>query len=101
MKLTDLDPRYFVKDGSTHPVGITFDCPCCVGTARAVRLAIALHLDGTNFDPEPANPQQLPSNEIVWTIAGGATFADISITPSIDASKDKHWHGFITNGEIR
>lgn len=31
----------------------------------------------------------------------GDDFETLSITPSIDASAAKHWHGFITNGEIR
>lgn len=101
MRLADLEPRYFVIGDSKQPVGITFECPCCAGKETSVRLAIALHMDGTNFDPDPANPQQLPSNELVWTIISGSSFGDISITPSIDASKSGHWHGFITNGEIR
>lgn len=25
----------------------------------------------------------------------------LTLTPSVDASKHGHWHGFITNGEIR
>jgi hypothetical protein len=101
VKLTDLDPRYYVVGTNPHPVGITFDCPCCNGSDRAVRLAIALHLDGTNFDPDPDNPQQFASGEKVWTIAGGDSFADLSVTPSVDASNTGHWHGFITNGEIQ
>jgi hypothetical protein len=101
MKLTDLDPRYYVNGIHPHPVGITFDCPCCKGSARAVRLAIALHLDGTNFDPDPSNPQQFAAGETIWTIAAGDSFSDISVTPSVDASKNGHWHGFITGGEIK
>jgi hypothetical protein len=31
----------------------------------------------------------------------GDTFNSISLSPSIDASKAGHWHGYITNGEIR
>lgn len=95
MKLTDLDPRWYTVRGSR--VGMTFDCPHCAGGSR---LAVALHLDGTNMDPDPANPQQFEAGEHVWTITGGAGFADMSLTPSIDASSSGHWHGHITDGEI-
>lgn len=101
MRLLDLEPRYFVRGEGQEPVGISFDCPCCVGKGNQSRLAIAIHLDGTNFDPDPDNPQQFQSGETVWTITGGSTFADISLDPSVDASKSGHWHGHITNGEIR
>lgn len=101
MNLVDLDPRYFVRGSSSEPIGISFDCPCCKGTERASRLAIALHLDGTNFDPDPSNPQQFATGETIWAIAGGDNFSNISVTPSVDASQHGHWHGFITNGEIK
>lgn len=101
MRLVDLDPRYFVRKEGGHPVGITFDCPCCVGTPRGSRLAIALHMDGTNFDPDPANAQQFETGDTVWTITAGDDFTNLSVTPSVDASDAGHWHGYITNGEIR
>lgn len=44
----------------------------------------------------------------VWTITGtkqrnsnSIGFHDTTVTPSIDASASGHWHGHITNGEIR
>lgn len=98
MKLLDLDPRYFTCGKSDQPVGISFDCPHCHETGQ--RLAIAIHMDGTNFDPDPANPQQFPSNECIWNVAGGDSFENLSLSPSIDASASGHWHGFVTNGEI-
>ena len=79
-------------------MGISFDCPHCSETGQ--RLAIAIHMDGTNFDPDPDNPQQFATDERVWTISGGETFENLSLTPSVDASASGHWHGFITNGEI-
>lgn len=97
MRLIDLEPRYFECNGCR--VGITFACPHCHETGQQ-RLAIALHMDGTNFDPDPANPQQFAAGEVVWTIAGGDSFENLSLTPSVDAGKSGHWHGFITNGEI-
>lgn len=55
MRLLDLEPRWFsVKGDQRH--GMTFNCPHC--PVSGSRLAIALHLDGTNFDPDPANDQQ-------------------------------------------
>jgi hypothetical protein len=100
MRLIDLEPRYFVVGESDTPHGITFDCPCCVGKENGSRLAIALHMDGTNFDPDPSNPQQFETGETVWTITSGDSFANLSLSPSVDASKAGHWHGFITNGQI-
>jgi hypothetical protein len=99
VKFTDLEPRYFVRGQSEQPVGITFACPHCPDSGT--RLAIAIHLDGTNFDPDPSDPQQFETDEHVWTITGGSTFDDLSLSPSVDASKSGHWHGFITGGEAR
>lgn len=98
MKLTDLEPRYFRAGTSEQPVGITFDCPHCHETGQ--RLAIAIHMDGTGIDPDPANPQQFPADERIWTVSGGDSFENLSLSPSVDASASGHWHGFITNGEI-
>lgn len=97
MKLIDLEPRWFCAATGDHPVGFSFDCPCC----RKVRLAIAVHLDGTALDPEPNMIQVIPANEKVWTVAGGSSFDDVSLMPSVDASSSGHWHGFITNGEVK
>jgi len=37
---------------------------------------------------------------MAWSIAGILP-AELTVTPSIDASASGHWHGRITNGEIR
>ena len=46
--------------------------------------------------------------EMSWNISGhipddpkAAFIDDLTVTPSIDASASGHWHGFITNGEVR
>ncbi len=96
MRLTDLEPRFFSVAGSI--VGITFGCPHCHETGQ--RLAIAIHMDGTSIDPDPDNPQQFPTNEKIWSITGGGSFEDLSLSPSIDASNSGHWHGHISTGEI-
>jgi hypothetical protein len=102
MKLTDLEPRFFVVgQAGGQPHGITFDCPHCVGNEHGSRLAIALHMDGTNFDPDPQNPQQFETGETIWTITGGDSFDNLSLSPSVDASESGHWHGHITNGEVQ
>jgi hypothetical protein len=99
MKLTDLDPRYFCVGSQDNIVGITFACPHCPNSGS--RLAIALHMDGTNFDPDPENPQQFVTGDTVWTIASGDSFENLSLTPSVDASSSGHWHGYITGGEVK
>ncbi len=99
MRLTDLEPRFFVVGDSPHPVGITFKCPHCPNSGQ--RLAIAIHMDGTNFDPDPENDQQFRTDEKVWTVTGGDSFENLSLSPSIDASSSGHWHGYVTDGEAR
>jgi hypothetical protein len=39
-------------------------------------------------------------DDMAWVISS-QDFATMSVTPSLDASASGHWHGFITNGEIR
>lgn len=95
MKLSDLDPRWYSVTGDARH-GMTFECPHCLGTGA--RLAIALHVDGTNFDPDPTSRQQFAADERVWQIVAGTGFDDISLSPSVDASASGHWHGFITGG---
>lgn len=96
MRLMDLEPRYYEEGGQI--LGITFACPHCAPTGQ--RLAIAVHLDGTNMDPDPGNPQQWAAGENVWQIAGGDSFENLSLSPSVDVSARGHWHGHITNGDI-
>lgn len=75
-------------------VGITFDCPCCAGKTRlGVLFVQEIDRDG------------LP-NDVHWSREGikwnreGDTFETLSLTPSIDASKWGHWHGFVKQGWI-
>lgn len=37
----------------------------------------------------------------IWDLQGQDDFATLTLSPSIDASKSGHWHGFIVQGEIR
>lgn len=100
MRLIDLDPRWYSSGRPNNRVGFTFECPCQACAGRGTRLAVAVHLDGTNLDPDPENPQQFPAGEHVWTMAAGDSFENLSLTPSVDASGSGHWHGHITAGEI-
>ena len=110
MKLTDLDPRWLERDG--RRIGFTFLCPCC----RKDRLtALAEH---TPFREQvkimhaamcsvPEDEDDWPINwvpakaDFAWSLSNFDSFATMTVTPSIDASKSGNWHGFITNGEIR
>jgi hypothetical protein len=98
VKLADLNPRWYVAKEGGPDVGLTFDCPCCGGK---VRLAVPFHADGADMDPEPEVPNGFAAPPYVWTLHSSQDFATLTLTPSVDASKAGHWHGFITDGEIR
>ena len=103
MRLAELEPRWVTgirgkfpeAEGKRGHIGLTFLCPHC----RTQRLGIL-------FDP-PID------DDVLWLFASwspflgdrwqreGETFDSISLTPSIDASESGHWHGFITDGEIK
>jgi hypothetical protein len=74
VRLTELQPRWGT-DGTRR--WLSFLCPCC----RRQRLSVPLGDGG-------------------WR-ASGDTFEAMTLTPSVDASKEGHWHGHITNGETR
>jgi hypothetical protein len=79
-------------------MGFTFDCPHCPANDRH-RLSVAVHQDGL-IDPEPDNPK-CSTPGYVSSMTDGENWDTLSLIPSVDASKSGHWHGFITNGEIR
>lgn len=94
MKLTDLDPNWFTTDPGRHGMGITLLCPCKPGCDTHLGVWFANPIDGG----PPAPPECLPKPRWQRT---GETFETMSLTPSVDASASGHWHGFITNGEVR
>lgn len=113
MKLTELEPRWLIKEGQR--VGFIFRSPtrqqcwqsCFVASPprREQRALFAETLEpGDHDDSEYGRPDvQGCSEGTHWTIVGGidqADFASISVTPSLDGSAGGNWHGFITNGEI-
>jgi hypothetical protein len=93
VRLTELAPRWLGMEGR-HGMGISFTCPHCHGKAGLQqRLAIGFH---NPLDGKP--PYSFPGF-LLWQ-REGETFDDLSISPSVDASRSGHWHGFIRNGEI-
>lgn len=89
MRLVDLEPRWSTEYGDNrHGLGITFLCPCCLKT----RIGVAFS------NPVDGGP---PSSRVLKWQRTGDTFETLSLSPSLDASRQGHWHGFITNGEVR
>jgi hypothetical protein len=113
MKLADLRPTWIALAGRDGQ-GIVFDCPCCVGTPRALRLAVAFAnpLDGR--EPIGLNPAVL--RPVLWPTGTegaavvppgthwqrtGADFDSMTLHPSVDASPAGHWHGWVNCGLVR
>lgn len=103
MKLTELNPRWcldadiwvcgtLVHDENRNGMGLTFQCPCCVGTTRATRLGIFFD---NPVDGKPATDD----SPLRWTRSGD-DFDSLTLIPSVDVSKSGHWHGYITNGNV-
>lgn len=104
MRLTDLDPHWYAFEGR-HGQGLDFDCPHCPeGNRTKLAIAFANPLDGG--PPEPPRdftfPDGTKGRTVYWQRTGD-TFETLTLTPSVDAQSHGvgHWHGFITNGEIR
>ena len=110
MRLTELDPRWW-GDGHRE-LGVSFLCPHC----RSVRLGIAFANPRDGGPPSPiVSDNGMPKcirdhvheqgtfdvpPGFLWQRTGDA-FDTMSLTPSVDASKSGHWHGFVTDGEVR
>lgn len=109
MRLTDLDPRWAcdadIVVGGIHQhfesrlgMAVSFECPHCVerekttGNRAVQRLAVwfANPVDGL---PPTDDAKHLWQRQ-------GETFDTLTLSPSIDASSDGHWHGFIRNGGV-
>lgn len=104
MRLVDLDPMFYADQGR-HGMGITFECPHCPEGQR-IRLGVAFENPVDGGTPEPKRMVTFPDGhrqESVRWQRTGDTFETLTLTPSVDAASHGvgHWHGFITNGEIR
>lgn len=99
MKLTDLDPHWLVLEEGGPRVGLTFHCPHCPESGQ--RLAVCFHHDGKAAaeDGYILAHRGADDTQHIWDLAGQDDFSTLTLSPSIDASKSGHWHGFITNGE--
>lgn len=108
MRLTELHPRWgadydiligghVVHDENRVGMGLTFRCPHCVraGVETPTRLGVFFV---NPVDGKPHTDDQ--DLQHLWTRTG-TSFEDLTLTPSIDASAHGHWHGYLTNGEIR
>jgi hypothetical protein len=99
VRLTELNPRWYVLPAGGPKIGLTFDCPHC----RTERLGVAFHHTGREA-MEDAELHTHGQNGPIWLISGdsdGYSFEHLSLSPSIDASAVGHWHGFITDGEVK
>lgn len=100
MKLTDLDPKWIMKDGKR--IGFTFISPTDPKWRQSCFLASPPTREQWDIFEDDDVQGCTPGTH--WTIADGidnADFASLSVTPSIDGSAGGLWHGFITTGEIR
>ena len=100
MKLTDLDPRWLGE----HV--FAFLCPHCRKvylTCKDVQMSFHNQRELAEAQLLPATGPQylsvLTVEQQAWCVSS-RDFATMTVTPSIDASKSGHWHGFIRNGEI-
>ena len=94
MRLTELDPRWVgIRDVHLR-YALSFLCPHC----KEIRLVIRFkpYMDPDNWGESLV---EIDPKYHVWTRTG-ENFETLTLSPSIDASADKHWHGFITNGNI-
>lgn len=97
MKLTELDPRWFAETAGAPRIGLTFDCPCC----RRERLGVRFHRSAPKMLPDASTKTHTPGRaRNIWQITSAEDFAVLTLTPSLDASKYGHWHGFIRDGEV-
>lgn len=103
MRLIDLNPRWFVLEEGGQILGLSFKCPHCHAlnpSSERERLGIVFHHQGREALEDQYILARAPDTKHIWTITG-TTFEELTLTPSIDASHLGHWHGFITNGDIR
>lgn len=93
MTLLELNPKWVTQKEGRQGMGISFDCPCC----HKQRLVVMFKnpLDGL----DSFNDSNYVDKTVTW-IREGDTFETLTLNPSVDASKHKHWHGFIKNGQI-
>ena len=95
LRLVDLAPHWYCLEEGGLRVGLTFECPHC----RTQRLGVTFHEKGQEAITDPYIHAHSDA-KFIWTKTGDS-FENLTLFPSVDASKTGHWHGWITNGEIR
>lgn len=102
MRLTELEPRWLTSDV------FSFKCPHCREVTllcKRIPLSFREQVKLVNSVPEDEDDWPIdfvPMKEsFSWIFTPGCPFDVLTVSPSIDASASGHWHGFITNGEIR
>ena len=107
MKLTDLHPRWAAEKDAPPDAkqGVSFLCPHCALTGGSQRIAVWFtpticgNTPVTNLaQAQASHPEH--HHFLEWQRPGGETFETLTLSPSIDASKSGHWHGFIRGGEV-
>lgn len=106
MRLTELEPRWI------HRNVFVFLCPHCRKVMLACKnVEMSLKDQSKLFEKEFGKDWNMmivrADPDCSWAITGStpadpraAFIGDLTVTPSVDASKSGHWHGHITNGEI-
>jgi hypothetical protein len=101
-RLAALAPEWIVRDG--REVGISFACPVCsqwgaeLAGAHAVSVLFVNPVDGgMPLDADPAARGDNGGKR--WTRTG-STFADLSLSPSINVGPDRCWHGHVLGGVV-
>lgn len=89
IRLTQLDPHWWSENENRRGQGIYFLCPHC--RSDYIGVAFQNPIDGG----APAK-----DSKYYWKRVG-ETFENITLEPSIDASKIGHWHGRHWHGHIR
>jgi hypothetical protein len=112
MKLTDLAPRWAADADimiggvnhhykNRHGMAVTFACPHCVAlNPGVVERNGAVQFLGVWFENPIDGLPPTDGASHLWQRTGDS-FENLTLAPSVDASADGHWHGFIQNGEIR
>lgn len=113
MRLTELDPKWLDINGPR--VGLVFKCPHCQKCYLSCFFIPTEHIAGDDYHDSQYGlfKRVLPEDQVHETVpcrrgfawaaqppVDQATFENLSVTPSLDASASGHWHGFITNGEV-
>jgi len=93
MKLTELAPEWLGFYGGPPQCGVSFRCPGKAACEERIHVMFDTSIHG--HPAPPPNGHDTP----LWK-RDGMTFDTLSLSPSIDASRDWHWHGFIRNGEV-